>query len=187
MEITNPREFPALWDNDYWEKVRQRTLKVIACIPADKYDWRYAEGKFSFADIIRHLATIERYMYAETVQLKPSRYPGHGAEVINAPTVATLSESKIPQRADSPENVLAFFNQLHQESVAIFSQLTSEDLQKKCLTPGGVSITVWKWLRAMVEHEVHHRAQIYIYLGLLGIATPPIYGLTSEEVKARSQ
>jgi uncharacterized damage-inducible protein DinB len=38
----------------------------------------------------------------------------------------------------------------------------------------------------MVEHEVHHRAQIYIYLGLLGIATPPIYGLTSEEVKARS-
>ncbi len=83
MEITNPREFPALWDNDYWEKVRQRTLKVIACIPPDKYDWRYAEGKFSFADIIRHLAAIERYMYAENVQLKPSRYPGHGPEVAN--------------------------------------------------------------------------------------------------------
>jgi uncharacterized damage-inducible protein DinB len=176
MEITNPREFPALWDNDYWEKVRQRTLKVIACIPAEKYDWRYAEGKFSFADIIRHLATIERYMYAENVQLKPSRYPGHGPEV-----------AEPAQLADSPENVLAFFNQLHQESMAIFRQLTPEDLQKKCETPGGVSITVWKWLRAMVEHEVHHRAQIYIYLGLLGIATPPIYGLTSEEVKAKSQ
>jgi uncharacterized damage-inducible protein DinB len=176
MEITNPREFPALWDNDYWEKVRQRTLKVIACIPPEKYDWRYAEGKFSFADIIRHLATIERYMYAENVQLKPSRYPGHGPEVANA-----------PQRADSPANVLAFFNQMHQESMAIFTQLTAEDLQKKCVTPGGVSITVWKWLRAMVEHEVHHRAQMYIYLGLLGIATPPIYGLTSEEVRERSR
>ena len=41
--------------------------------------------------------------------------------------------------------------------------------------------------RAMVEHEVHHRGQIYIYLGMLGVKTPPIYGLTSEEVKARSQ
>ncbi|MCU1331467.1 MAG: DinB family protein [Candidatus Angelobacter sp.] len=169
MEITSPREFPALWDNDHWEKVRQRTLKVIACIPQEKFDWRYAEGKFSFADIIRHLATIERYMYAENVQLKPSRYPGHG-----------------PELAAGPENVMAFFHRLHQESVAIFSRLSAEDLQKKCVTPGGTSITVWKWLRAMVEHEAHHRAQIYIYLGLLGISTPPIYGLTSEEVKARS-
>jgi uncharacterized damage-inducible protein DinB len=182
MEITNPREFPALWDSDYWEKVRQRTLKVIACIPPEKYDWRYAEGKFSFADIIRHLATIERYMYAENVQFKPSRYPGHGPEVAHGLEVANA-----PQLADSPANVLAFFNQMHQESMAIFSRLTAEDLQKRCETPGGVSITVWKWLRAMVEHEVHHRAQIYIYLGLLGIATPPIYGLTSEEVRERSR
>jgi uncharacterized damage-inducible protein DinB len=169
MELNATHESPTLWDNDYWEKVRQRTLKVIACIPPDKFDWRYAEGKFSFADIIRHLATIERYMYAENVQFKPSRYPGHG-----------------PDLADGPENVIAFFSRMHQESVAIFSQLGPEDLRKKCVTPGGTSITVWKWLRAMVEHEVHHRAQIYIYLGLLGIATPPIYGLTSEEVKARS-
>ncbi|MGZ4890264.1 MAG: DinB family protein [Candidatus Angelobacter sp.] len=169
METTSTREVPALWDNDYWERVRQRTLKVIACIPPDKFDWRYAEGKFSFADIIRHLATIERYMYAENVQLKPSRYPGHGREL-----------------ADGPENVLEFFNHMHQESVAVFSRLSPEDLQKKCVTPGGAPITVWKWLRAMVEHEVHHRAQIYIYLGMLGIATPPIYGLTSEEVRARS-
>jgi uncharacterized damage-inducible protein DinB len=69
----------------------------------------------------------------------------------------------------------------------IFDRLTAADLERKCTTPGGASITVWKWLRAMVEHEVHHRAQIYVYLGMLEIPTPPIYGLTSEEVKARSQ
>jgi hypothetical protein len=50
MEVTSTREFL-----DYYEKVRQRTLKVIACIPPEKYDWTYREGKFSFADIIRHL------------------------------------------------------------------------------------------------------------------------------------
>jgi hypothetical protein len=132
VETTNTnRESPALWDhsywdNDYWEKVRQRTLKVIACIPQEKFDWRYADGKFSFADIIRHLAAIERYMYAENVQLKPSRYPGHG-----------------PELADGPENVMAFFNRLHQESTSIFSRLSPEDLQKKCVTPGGTPITVW--------------------------------------------
>jgi uncharacterized damage-inducible protein DinB len=40
--------------------------------------------------------------------------------------------------------------------------------------------------RSMVEHEVHHRGQIYLYLGLLSVPTPPLYGLTSEEVRARS-
>jgi uncharacterized damage-inducible protein DinB len=165
MEITRTQEFL-----DYYEKVRRRTLKVMACIPPEKFDWRYAEGKFSFADIIRHLAAIERYMYAENAQLKPSRYPGHG-----------------PELAEGRENVLEFFDRLHRESMEIFGRLSAEDLKKKCVTPGGASITVWKWLRAMVEHEVHHRAQMYVYLGMLGTATPPIYGLTSEEVRERSR
>lgn len=165
METNNVREFL-----NYYEKVRQRTLKVIACIPPEQYDWSYGEGKFSFADIIRHLAAIERYMYGENAQLKPSRYPGHGKEL-----------------ADGPENVLQFFNRMHRESMDIFEHLTDADLQQKCITPVGTPITVWKWLRAMTEHEIHHRAQIYTYLGMLGITTPPIYGLTSEEVRERSQ
>lgn len=165
MEATSTSEFL-----DYFGKVRQRTLKVIACIPSEKFEWRYADGKFSFADVIRHLGAIERYMWAENAQLKPSRYPGHGREL-----------------ADGPENVLEFFDRMHQESMEIFGRLSDEDMKRKCLTPGGAPITVWKWLRAMIEHEVHHRSQIYVYLGMLGIPTPPIYGLTSEEVKERSQ
>ena len=29
--------------------------------------------------------------------------------------------------------------------------------------------------------------QCLVYLGMLGVPTPPIYGLTSEEVRARSE
>jgi uncharacterized damage-inducible protein DinB len=180
MEHENPQSFqhtnaipaadPVREFLDYWEKVRQRTLRVVACIPADKFDWRYHDGKFSFADLVRHLAGIERYMWAENAQLKPSRYPGHGAEL-----------------AEGPSNVLAYMDRLHRESMEIFGRLTEDDLNRKCVTPGGAPITVWKWLRAMVEHEVHHRAQIYVYLGMLGIPTPPLYGLTSEEVRERSK
>jgi len=155
---------------DYFERVRGRTLKVVEQIPPDRIDWAYREGKFSFADLIRHLATIERYMYAENVQFKPSRYPGHG-----------------PELADGYRNVLDFFNRMHAESVEIFGRLSDEDLKKKCVTPGGAPITVWKWLRAMVEHEIHHRGQIYLYLSLLEVPAPPIYGLTSEEVRSRSE
>jgi hypothetical protein len=56
-------------------------MKAINQIPPEKIDWTYKEGKFTFADLMRHLASIERYMYAENAQLKPSRYPGHGKEL----------------------------------------------------------------------------------------------------------
>jgi uncharacterized damage-inducible protein DinB len=75
---------------------------------------------------------------------------------------------------------------LHAESMDIFAKLTDADLQRKCCNVGGLEITTWKWLRSMTEHEIHHRGQIYIYLGILDVSTPPLYGLTSEEVRARS-
>lgn len=41
-------------------------------------------------------------------------------------------------------------------------------------------------MRAMLEHEIHHRGQLYIYLAILKVPTPPIFGLTSEQVIERS-
>jgi uncharacterized damage-inducible protein DinB len=38
----------------------------------------------------------------------------------------------------------------------------------------------------MIEHEVHHRGELYVYLALLGAPRPPLFGLTSEELKQRS-
>jgi uncharacterized damage-inducible protein DinB len=153
----------------YFGNVRERTLRVARCIPPDNLDWTYAPGKFSFGDLLRHLAVAERYMWAENIQGKPSRYTTHGKEL-----------------ADGLDNILAFMERLHAESMEIFSKLSDEDLQRKCKTPGGSEITTWKWLRAMAEHEAHHRGQIYLYLAILGVPTPPIFGLTSEEVRARS-
>lgn len=153
----------------YYEGVRGRTLRVLACIPREQIDWTYRDEKFSFADLIRHLGATERYMFTENALGRPSAYPGH---------CRTL--------ADGYDAVFAFLEQMHSASVALLRTLSPADLQRKCVTPAGVNITVWKWLRAMVEHEIHHRAQVYIYLGILGVPSPPLYGLTSEQVFERS-
>lgn len=154
---------------DYLARIRGRTLAIARVIPEDRLEWRPHEGAFSFGDILRHLASIERHMFAENARLQPARYPGHGREL-----------------ADGYAAVFAYVDRMHEEAVAIFGALSPQDLQRRCLTPGGAEIPVWKWLRAMIEHEIHHRGQIYVYLSMLGIHGPPIYGLTSEEVRARS-
>ncbi len=154
---------------DYFDRVRERTMRVVACIPHDKIDWTYQPGKYSLGDIVRHLGATERWMFAENAQRKPSRYPGHGREL-----------------ADGYEAAVAFIRRMHDESMVIFRSLSDADLEKKCMTPGGVELRVGKWLRSMIEHEIHHRGQIYIYLGMLNVPTPPLYGLTEEQVRERS-
>lgn len=154
---------------EYLDKVQQRTMRVVRCIPADKLDWSFAEGKFSLGDLVRHMGAIERYMFGETIQGKPSRYQGCGKEL-----------------ADGLEEVIAYKQRMDRETVEIIRALGPEGMTRKCTTPDGASITVWKWLRLMVEHEIHHRGQIYIYLSMLGLPTPPLYGLTSEQVREQS-
>lgn len=154
---------------DYWSRIRSRTRRVAVCIPPERIEWSPRLGKFTLGDLVRHLATIERYMYAETVAGRPSRYAGCGRDL-----------------ADGFDAVIGLLDGLGAESQAIFRTLTDADLERKCLTPAGSPMTTWKWLRAMVEHEVHHRGQIYLMLGELNVPTPPLFGMTSEEVKAKS-
>jgi len=109
-------------------------------------------------------------MWGENVQGRPSRYPGHGTEL-----------------AEGKEDVLAYMDSMHAETVDIVGGLAPEDLRKKCVTVGGVEITAWRWLRLMIEHEIHHRGQLYQILGELDVDVPPLYGLTESEVRARSE
>ena len=164
MEIANIESFLP-----YCKSVRERTMRLARVIPADKLEWTYAPGKFTLGDLLRHITAIERYLWAELVQGKASRYHGCGREL-----------------ADGYDNVLAFVERMHAESVEIFSRLTPDDLKKKSATPDCSPISTWKILRLVVEHEIHHRGEMYAYLGMLGVQTPPLYGMTSEQVKELS-
>jgi len=105
----------------------------------------------------------------ECVMGRPSGYPGHGREL-----------------ADGYDAVLGYLDRMDAESIELLRTLTPEQLRGQCPTPAGAQITTWKWLRSMAEHEIHHRGQIYIYLSMLGVATPPLYGLTEEQVREAS-
>jgi uncharacterized damage-inducible protein DinB len=154
---------------DYFEKVRARTMRVAKCIPREKIEWTFKPGRFTLGDLLRHLAGTERYMWAENARFQPSRYPGHSHEL-----------------AEGYDATIAYLDRLHREAMAIFGALTDADLQRKCSTPDGASITLWKWLRLMAEHEIHHRGQIYLYLAMLDVPAPPLYGLTEAQVRKRS-
>ena len=164
MKVTDIQTFL-----DYYTKVRARTMKLVAIIPPERVEWKYMHKKFSIGDMVRHIAAIERYLYAEVVQGNKSLYTGCGREL-----------------AEGYTEVVNYITALHEESMNIFKAIGDSALQHKCSMPGGHCISVASALRAMTEHEIHHRGQLYMCLEMLGVRTPPIFGMTSEEVISRA-
>ena len=165
MEITGAKGFL-----EYYARIRERTMRLVNLIPEDRLEWTFKTGHFTLGDLARHIAAIERLMFLETIRANQSRYAGCGRDL-----------------ADGLEAVCAFMAYTHAESLEIIGALNHADLERKCLTPDGASIRVAKWLRAMVEHEIHHRGQIYLMLAMLEVPTPPLFGLTSETVIEKSR
>src|SRR5947199_6771622 len=104
---------------DYFERVRERTRRVILCIPPERLEWTHKPGAFTFGDLIRHLGAIERFMFAENAQCRPSRYPGHGREL-----------------ADGWDAVIAYFDRPHRAAVEMFAPLGHRYLARQRETQG---------------------------------------------------
>jgi len=155
---------------EYFGKVHQRTLRVARTIPPDQLEFQPRPGAFSPGDLVRHIAVTNRYTFAENILGKPSLYKTHGPEL-----AAGLGE------------VLAFADRMHTEAMQLFSSLADDEWNAKVQTADAASITRWKLLRLMIEHEIHHRGELYACLGMLGVSVPPLYGLTSEELRSRAQ
>jgi len=149
----------------FFEQMRERTMRLVRLYPPDKLEWSCRPGDFTLGDLARHLAATERLVFAECACGRPSLYKGCGRDI-----------------ADGLDNVIAYMERLHAEAMEIFRAMTDEDWNKKGTSPEGKPVTAWRMLRAMLEHEAHHRGQIYVYLGILGVPAPSLYGLKERDV-----
>ena len=62
---------------DYFAKIRERTMRLVACIPPDKIEWRAAEGKFTlatdFGDIEPELNRVESVRLPHRAATSPAQ------------------------------------------------------------------------------------------------------------------
>lgn len=150
------------------DTARGRTVRLARLVPEAALDWRPAPGAYSCADLLRHLAAAERDLFVEVAMGRPSRYAGHG-----------------PTLAYGREGVLAFLDAMHVESMALLETLDDDALDRAVTTPTGAHLPTWRWLQLLTEHEAHHRGQLYLMLRLLGVETPPLFGMTEEQLVAK--
>jgi uncharacterized damage-inducible protein DinB len=154
----------------YYQKVKARTLRVVERIPKDHLDFRLKEGFFPLGDLARHIILIERDLYLPCLQNQSSRYRGCDASFARDMT-----------------DIMALYSDTMMSMEAILNDKSTVYFQEKCTVLGGASIRRVSWLRALLEHEIHHRGQLHMQLRYLDVDIPQIYGLSSEEVIDRSE
>ncbi len=151
---------------DYFEGIRRRTLNYVRIIPADQLGWSPGTGEFTCREIVRHLTAAEQMFVGAVVEGR-WRYAGHTHN----------SEHGL-------EGLIADLESGHHAAMAALRALNDTALSEPRPTLNGPTVKAWRLLMAMVEHEIHHRSQLAIYLATMGVPPPQIYGLGVEDVIA---
>ncbi len=154
----------------YFESIRRRTLNYVRVIPPDRLGWSPKPGEFTCADIIRHINEAEKMFIRVAVEERWS-YEGHESE-----------------QNQSLDELIALLEATHVEAMDKLRQLPDQDLNEPRPGPKGEGqpVQAWRWLMVMAEHEIHHRSQLAVYLSLMGVQPPHIFGLGVEDLIALS-
>jgi uncharacterized damage-inducible protein DinB len=150
----------------YFDSIRRRTVNYISTVPADRIDWAPQAGEMTCGGLIRHLAAGEQ-MFIGAVVGGRWLYTAHD-----------------PDGPDSLDAALADLQATHEAALETLRTLPDAALGEPRPTLNGPPIKAWRLLMAMVEHEIHHRSQLAMYLSLMGVPPPHIYGLGVEDVIA---
>ena len=154
-----------------WDDEAQKTVAMLHALPEGQYDFRPDPGGRSLGELAWHLAEIDGYS-------------GFGIER------GKFEVGVKPEGLERPKTIAALapgYERAHADARARIAKLIPADLDREVIFFTGEPMSIRNILwSALLHHEIHHRGQIYLYLAMLGVPTSPLYGLTSEEVRARS-
>lgn len=143
---------------EHLARYRGVTLQTLEMVPPDKLPWFPAIAQFSFAQQFLHIAQVEEF-YARGL------FEGDWDLNRIGEAKERLTLEKLRQKLEETR------------------QFTLERLER--LEPGRLDAPVsvpnipveWplrSWLWYLVEHEIHHKAQLAVYLRQVGL-TPPFF------------
>lgn len=146
------------------------TRKMLECVPDGKFDYKPHEKSMILGRLAGHTAEMASWV---TMTLTTERLD--------------LTPDMKPSDPKTREALLGLFDKAAQEARASLAAATDEDMAKMwTLTYAGqtiFSIPRSAVIRGMVmNHVIHHRAQLGVYLRMMDVAIPGMYGPSADEM-----
>ena len=155
----------------FFGSVRRRTERDVAALPPAAAAWRPpaigGEAGWSIGQIVGHIGGSRLYF--------ASAYRDEGWIWVKPEMDVDDQRTWLPWLDASARR----FGELLRDTPAEWLTRRIEMID----TPGS-SLSGWRLLMMMLEHEVHHRSQIDSYAGLEGWPVPDIFGRSAESIDA---
>jgi uncharacterized damage-inducible protein DinB len=149
------------------------TRKVLARVSDDKLGFKPHEKSWDMASLASHVANLQSWA-VETLTKDSLDYAPPGGEQYKSP------------KASSQKELLEMFDKNSAAARQAIAATSDEDFMKPWTLLGGgkpvFTMPRIAVLRGMVmNHSVHHRGQLSVYLRLTNIPVPAMYGPSADE------
>lgn len=152
-----------------FDQEMKTTRRVLERVDAGKFGWKPHDKSFSFGDLATHVANLA----------------GWGTTIMGMDGL-DIGQNFPPAQIESTQDILNLFDKNAAETRAALSGASDEEFMKPwTLSKGDHKIFTLPKIavvRTMVmNHVIHHRGQLSVYLRENDIPVPSIYGPSADE------
>lgn len=148
------------------------TRKILERLPAGQVNWQPHEKSMSLVQLAAHIAEIPGMFIAQALQHEE------------------LDFAKTPYvtpPVDSPESLMVFFEDNLTRALKALEAAGEEQLNQIWTMRKGEIIFAALPRKVVIRnmglnHLIHHRGQLSVYLRLLGIPVPGMYGPSADDI-----
>ncbi len=146
------------------------TRRLLTRIPTDRLEWRPHERSMTLGRLATHLAEL----------------PAWGVQLIERAEFDLADRPGVDRAEPTASAIVALFDaNTAAARSAVVQRSDAELLAPWTLRRSGVDVFTVPRLVALrtllLQHATHHRGQLSVYLRLLDVPLPPLYGPSADE------
>ena len=158
-----------------FDQEMQSTRKVLERCPDERWNWKPHEKSGTLGWLAGHVATMVEWLPV-TIQTEELDYAPVGGPAWQPPKI------------DNRKELLAVFDKNVAAARTALAGVSDAEMMKNWrLLAGGQEILSMPRIAAIrgmvLNHHIHHRAQLTVYFRLLNIAVPGLYGPSADEAQ----
>lgn len=152
-----------------FNKEVKNTRKMLERVPADKFSWKPHEKSMSLERLAVHLAEVT----------------GWPEFVLNTPGLDFGASPYKPTEVSNTEDLLKILDTSSPKALKAIEQATETQFNEPWVMRMGEHVissdSKYENIRHAFGQMIHHRAQLGVYLRLLNVPIPGVYGPSADD------
>lgn len=141
-----------MWVFLHWDLVREGLIETINRFEEAELAYMPYPNSWSVGEIILHIASAENGWFQYVVQRRYSLWP----------------KDFMFKDYPSKRRLITILDEVHRETKELLEKLSEKELEKTIVFPWDGSANLGWIVMHVLEHEIHHRGELSMILGILG-------------------